>query len=310
MPTNVEETLAAAFSLYEIAYNAGESVPDSSALQEKFVQAAKARTIFEPTLMMSDPGNPPFLSPVMEAILDIYRNPLARRSYVLHADASTGKSAAASHIMKSILPALKHAPHGVMIGGLAPNDDYFTHMASLLGASGAKGWARALIQALVPDPKSPQRRHSILILDEFNSAGPDDINISFARTLYKALTDKSIYLLIMTQDKSVAEKLADLSNRSKITALPGAVTNPEAPMGKYFDWKPMVWNLALLTKYLERMDEGKNPEIFSDKNDRGELNWLDGPMTPHNARWKYEEKIGAPFDQEDENVILAHLFYE
>mmetsp|Transcript_3855 Transcript_3855/g.5874 ORF Transcript_3855/g.5874 Transcript_3855/m.5874 type:complete len:197 (+) Transcript_3855:360-950(+) len=191
--------------------------------------------------------------------------------------------------MKTVLPALPHAPHGVMIGGLAPNDDYFTHMASLLDASGGEGWARALIQALVPNPRSPQRRHSILILDEFNSAGPDDINISFAKVLYKALTEKSIYLLNMTHDESAGKKLADLNNRSKITALPGAVTNPEAPVGTDFDWKPMVWNLALLTKYLENLDEGKNHEIFIDKNDRGELNWLDGPMTPHHARWKYEE---------------------
>lgn len=308
MPTGLEETLAVvttAFSLYEIADNAGESVPNSRVLQEKFIQAAKARSIFEPPGRNPDEDNPPYLSPVAEAILDIYKKPLPRRSYVLHADASTGKSAAARHIMKTILPALPHAPHGVMIGGLAPNDDYFTHMASLLGASGAKGWAQALIQALVPNPKSPERRHSILILDEFNSAGPHDINISFAKMLYKALTDKSIYLLIMTQNRSVGKKLADLNNRSKITALPGAVTNPEAPMETDFDWKPMVWNLTLLTKYLEKLDEGKNPEIFRDKNDRGELTWLVGPMTPHNARWKYEQKIGAAFDQSTSNKILA-----
>ncbi|CAB9505013.1 expressed unknown protein [Seminavis robusta] len=83
--------------------------------------------------------------------------------------------------------------------------------------------------------------------------------------LYKALTDKSIYLLIMTQDKSVGDKLADLNNRSKITALPGAVNNPGEPMGKAFDWKPMPWDTALLTKYLKNLDRGKNAAIFKDK---------------------------------------------
>ena len=48
--------------------------------------------------------------------------------------------------------ALRSAPHGIMIAVLAPNDVYFTHIVSLLGATGSKGWARAPILALAPDP--------------------------------------------------------------------------------------------------------------------------------------------------------------
>lgn len=152
---------------------------------------------------------------------------------MLYADASTGKSAAARHIMKTMLAAYgDDAPHGIMISGLSPKEDYVSHMSSLLGATHSTGWARALIQALVPDPRSPSRKHSILILDEFNSAGPDDINITFVKMLYKAITDKSIYLLIMTQNEQLANDLADANNRSKITALPSAVNNSEAPLGK------------------------------------------------------------------------------
>lgn len=122
--------------------------------------------------------------------------------------------------------------------------------------------------------------------------------------LYKALTDKSIYLLIMTQDKSVGDKLADLNNRSKITALPSAVNNPEAPMGTAFDWKSMLWDTALLTKYLKRLDNERNAAIFEDKNEQGELYWLDGPMTPHNARWK-RRKFGTAFNEELKKDVMA-----
>jgi hypothetical protein len=298
MPTGLEETLGlvtAAFSLYELASSAKETAPTSSSLLEKFVLDARARRILEPPLLDPTEDDPPYRSPVARAILDIYLKPLPRRAYVLYAEASTGKSAAARHIMKTTLAAAygDDAPHGIMISGLPPKEDYVSHMSSLLGATGSTGWAKALIQALVPDPRSPGRKHSILILDEFNSAGPDDINITFVKILYRAITNKSIYLLIMTQNKKLANDLADVNNRSKITALPSAVNNPEAPLGIEFDWKSMNWDTALLTKYLEKLDQGKNSQLLQDKNDKGELSWLDGPMTPHMARWNYKALTAA-----------------
>jgi hypothetical protein len=304
MVTGLEETLGlvtVAFSLFEVTSSAQETAPTTSALLEKFVLDAKARRILEPPILGPTADDPPYRSPVARAILDIYLKPLPRRAYVLYAEASTGKSAAARHIMKTMLATYRNnAPRGIMISGLPPKENYVSHMSSLLGATDSKGWANALIMALVPDPRSPARKHSILILDEFNSAGPDDINITFVKMLYRAITDKSIYLLIMTQNKKLANHLADVNNRSKITALPSAVNNPEAPLGIEFDWKSMNWDTALLTKYLEKLDHGKNSQLLQQKNDKGELRWLDGPMTPHKARWTYEALTAT--DVEDEAV--------
>lgn len=77
---------------------------------------------------------PEYLTPIADALLSIHKAPLPCRTYVFHAPASTGKSAAAAFFMKTILLALPHAPNGFMISGVAPNDNYVSHMAILLGA--------------------------------------------------------------------------------------------------------------------------------------------------------------------------------
>lgn len=299
MPAGIEEGLALinfAFVVYE-ASSAAKSPASSSILMEDFLEKAKNRAILESPKRDIKKDLPAYRTPVADALLSIYTAPLARRSYVFYAPASTGKSAAARFFMKTILPALPHAPHGLMIGGLAPNDNYVSYMASLLGATNSKGWAQALIQALVPDPKDSQRRKSILVLDEFNSPGPDDINLSFARTLYKAFADSDIYLVFLSQNKDFADRLSNLNNRSKITALPTAVINPDAEIPTKFQWKRMEWSRDLLTNYLEHLDGGKNPELFENKDEHGAVGWIDAPMTPHQARWKYETKSDALLDE-------------
>jgi hypothetical protein len=299
MPTGIEEGLALinfAFVVHEVSSTAG-SPASSSMLMEDLLKKAKNREIVEFPKRDTEKDLPAYRTPVADALLSIYKAPLPRRSYVFHAPASTGKSAAARFFMKTILPALPDAPHGLMIGGLAPNDNYVSYMASLLGATDSKGWAQALIQALVPDPKDSQRRKSILILDEFNSPGPDDINLSFARTLYKAFADSNVYLVFLSQSEQFADRLSDLNNRSKITALPTAVMNPDAEIPTKFQWKRMEWSRDLLTKYLEHLDDGKNPAIFENKDEHGAVDWIDVPMTPHKARWKYETRSDALLDE-------------
>jgi len=294
MPTGIEEGLALinfAFVVYEAS-----STARGPTLMEDFLAKAQNRAILESPKRDTEMDLPAYRTPVADALLSIYTEPLPRRLYVLHAPASTGKSAAARFFMKSVLPALPHPPHGLMIGGLAPNDNYVSYMASLLGATDSKGWAQALIQALVPDPKDSQRRKSILILDEFNSPGPGDINLSFARTLYKAFADSNIYLVFLSQSEEFADRLSDLNNRSKITALPTAVENPDAELQTKFQWKRMEWSRGLLTKYLEHLDGGKNPALFEKKDAEGAVAWIDVPMTPHKARWKYETKSDETLD--------------
>jgi hypothetical protein len=75
------------------------------------------------------------------------------------------------------------------------------------------------------------------------------------------------FLLFITQNEEFAAVLCDTSNRAKITALPSAVLNPDAIHPEQFQWKSMMWERPLLTKYLEKLDDGKNPALFEDKND-------------------------------------------
>ena len=207
------------------------------------------------------------------------------------------------------LPKLPNAPHGLMICGVAPNDDYFAHMSSLLGASGSTGWARALIQALGPDLQE-KRLTSILVLDEYNSPGSNDLNISFARMLYKAFVDQNVYLVFLTQNERVASTLCDLNLRSKITALPTAVHNPDAPLSVDFSWKEFLWGRKLLTKFLECLDKKEatpHPDIFQGKDKEGAVPWIHEPMTPHKARWIYESKVCESSESIDMGKVCSEF---
>ena len=196
-----------------------------------------------------------------------------------------------------------------MISGIAQNDDYFAHMSSLLGASVSAGWARALIQALAPDPRE-KRLSSILILDEYNSPGPNDVNISFARMLYKAFVDQNVYLVFLTQNERVANTLCEFNMRCKLTALPTAVHNPDAPLSVPFQWKEFLWGRKLLTKFLECLDKkGGKPhlDIFEGMDSEGAVPWIHEPMTPHKARWIYESKISESRESIDIGKVCSEF---
>ena len=113
MSTGLEETLGAiiaAFSLNEAAGAIGGTLASTRSLQEKFLEEAGKRTIFEAPPRENEMDNPPFLSPVFRALFGIYKDGLPRRSYVCLAPPSTGKTAAAKHLMQC-LPKFPNAPN-------------------------------------------------------------------------------------------------------------------------------------------------------------------------------------------------------
>jgi hypothetical protein len=54
-------------------------------------------------------------------------------------------------------------------------------MSVRLGAGEFRQWIYALVAALSPDPTSERRVPSILILDDFNEPGNNDINVHFIK---------------------------------------------------------------------------------------------------------------------------------
>lgn len=302
MPTGIEEVVAA-FEIGVAAYQASSAVADApaniSSLQESFLDFARNRAVLDNDLT-EDPVDPPVYSPIFDALVDLYNGPRPHgRSYVLYASSSTGKSAAAKLFLKGFLLQANHVPtHGLMIGGIAEDDNYVSHMAARLGATGTKGWANALVGALKPNP-STDRLPSILILDEFNFEGPDGVNLAFARRLYKAVVDQGFYVLFITQNETLATRLCNLNNRVKIAPLPKAWQNPGAPQTEPLSWASMLWGRKLMTKFMETKYAKQFPEHFaeSERDDDGALSWLTEDMNPHEAYWALQSRTNRPLDQ-------------
>jgi hypothetical protein len=122
----------------------------------------------------------------------------------------------------------------------------------LAGSATKQGWAAALIRALELDPKVPNRQLNILLLGEFNTVGPDNMNIAFARILYRAVTEKGFYVVfVVAQNEKLPVDLCDLNNRVRITALSLACKKSNTPAGEASEWASMLWGCMLLIKYLE-----------------------------------------------------------
>jgi hypothetical protein len=307
MPTGIEE-LVAAFEVGVVAAQATLQVVNSttdapaylSVLQKTFVKLVKSREVLgedgetELPIVQS--------SPIAKALKDLYYHPRSHgRSYVLYAPASSGKSTAAKNFLKAFCPTRNsRPPNGLMISGLAPNDDYFAHMASKLGATGTARWFSALVQALQPDARN-DGLPSILILDEFNSAGKDEINIALARMIYKSAVDKRFYVVFITQNKDVANELCNLNNRQKIGPLPLACTNFDASPDESVAWADMSWGRNLLTKFLREKYGTKFPQLFDGVAPEDPLPWITDDMTPHSALWAVQERTNKlPDPPQDE----------
>jgi len=147
-------------------------------------------------------------------------------------------------------------PHGLT---------YFDHISEVFG-SGTTPWLSSLLVALQRsgDEKDKDRLPSVLIMDDFDSAGEDDVNITYMRHLSKDLDDcfwrhekSRCYLIILTQDREVANKLCRINNWKKIAPLPGSYVDieiDERTAEKLPDptWTLMPWSSEEMTAFVEK----------------------------------------------------------
>lgn len=115
----------------------------------------------------------------MKKLLGLYKEP-AGVVYVMHAKPGLGKSFAARALLENFYVFSDQNLKGFMVTGADLDDDYFSSLASLLGAQNVEAWIHALLLAL-DAPKTDQP--NILILDGFDSAGEDSINIKFVKKI-------------------------------------------------------------------------------------------------------------------------------
>jgi hypothetical protein len=121
---------------------------------------------------------------------------------------------------------------------------------------------------------------SILILDSFNSVGENEVNIEFIRVLYERMqAEKNIFVVVLTQDKKVAQELFKANGGARIIPLPGSmVGTTDEP-----SWKEEKWTVDELIELVHY----KEPGVYTDSQIR---EFVSPDMTPLDVNKKLSGK--------------------
>lgn len=193
--------------------------------------------------------------------------------YVFYAKPSSGKTSAGRAFMHWYIPKKfadpKTRPKSLMLTGTMAleTSSYFHHM-SVTFKAGTTPWFAPLVAALgrTKEEIESGRHPSVLILDDFDVAGQDDVNITnmkkFCHDL-ATLRDRedgeqySFYVVIMTQSPDVANKLCRINNWQKIAPMPGTYTplkKEELEKSKLPNpsWTELPWKSEQLKKMVKK----------------------------------------------------------
>lgn len=189
---------------------------------------------------------------------------LPPKTYVLLAKPSLGKTTAAVSIFKNLLP--EEGIKGLMFTGRSMQSNYFENVARELDVPYTSDWVTCLIAALKPAPSS--KKIPLLILDEFNESGPENINIQLMDVFMRRIYGQGIMCLVVTEEPTVATKLVKLNMFQKIEPLPTALDEithgdeavidtadfsiTKAGNTCYRKWKSFKWELHELLSLAEK----------------------------------------------------------
>jgi len=224
-------------------------------------------------------------SKLLEMIYDKKKHLLSSSgiAHVLYAPSSTGKTAALMYFMKDHLE--KYGAPAIMVSGQFPGEvDYLTCMATALEiplkgeASYGISWIKSLVVGLLPRQGETLEHAPVLILDEFNSPGPNRENILFAESFARYVYGKKITLIFVTQNEEVARDICSCNAWQKIGPFPGMtmpdrLSKPLPP--KTYSWKDMKWSPRNLTQMI--LSRPKYKGKFDDKeelDEHGNIVWL------------------------------------
>lgn len=198
-------------------------------------------------------------SPDVEALVNLFGrndqnepNP-AGVVYVLYDKRGNGKSHAGRALLRDYFEF--HSDNdtlkGIMFTGDMMKDNIPDGLCGMLEATSIGGWIHVLLLAM---ETPPEERPSVLILDSFNSVGKEDANVKFIQALYTAMNaEKNIFVVVLTQEKQVAQALLDCNGGARVLPLPGCFTGEsQSP-----DWNETKWTVDQLVELVHYKDKDK-----------------------------------------------------
>lgn len=205
-------------------------------------------------------------------------------SHVFYAPPSTGKTIAFIHFVSTYLKS-KKAP-AIMVSGVFPSEtDYLIGMAIALGIP-KKGdvsynfhWIKSLLAGLLPREKEILQHAPVLILDEFNSPGPNRTNILFAEVIARYFHGKGVTLIFVTQNEEVARDICQCNAWQKVGPLPGLtipdrISDPLPPPS--YEWKDMKWSQRSLKQMISKLPKYRDKFDATDVDVEGNFTFLEG----------------------------------
>ena len=179
----------------------------------------------------------PVESPIVRGLSNLYAANFGV-VYIMYAPPGQGKSFGARAFLKNYyqFDEDENVKGFMMSGDGIADEDYMSSLGNALGVKNeVEGWVHALLLAM-DEPIGCQP--SILILDDFNSLGKEDVNKAFVKKLYGALEGKkNMYVVLMVSDKSLASKICSINNGQRVRPLPHTYTGePTSP-----EWNGMKW---------------------------------------------------------------------
>jgi hypothetical protein len=141
----------------------------------------------------------------------------------------------------------------MMFSGDSWNGNLPNAICSELGASSVNGWMSLLLLAMNKQP-ADEHHPSILILDSVNSVGENRVNIRFIKALYDLMAaEMNIFVVVLTQEKKVAQELFQENGGARIIPLPGSMEGTtDSPV-----WKEEKWTMEELIQLVHYKHPGK-----------------------------------------------------
>lgn len=195
-------------------------------------------------------------------------------SRIIYNPPSSGKTSAAKMFMKKVLGNVSNPSPGLMFTGVSAVNNYFESITDCFPdhQSDPATVFKCVISALSRSSTAKQRS-PWLILDEFNLPGEDNINLKFAETLFRQVSEEKLNfnILFITQKEEMANELLSYNCWQKISPLPG-FTSPDSTtvlhaeqVPKDFSWVKMPWtrrqlSMVVFLKFPELLNDGNSIE--------------------------------------------------
>lgn len=177
---------------------------------------------------------------------------------VVHVGASMGKTTAANYFLRKNREQIR----GIAICRTQVGLPYLSSMLSLLGLNALhppNGWLSCLFDAL--DEPSNDGRTSVLILDEFVSAGRDDADSALLMEIKATIRNRTnIRVIVLTPSEEYASYLLSLNKLQGIVPLQGTYPIDRYPEG---EWRSMHWSSITMKVAARQLPELSSLDVES-----------------------------------------------